>query len=179
MKRKIEPISFRSRDEESEPLNQSTGSDKKCTEIKYKLGILDYFIIGLLLIAAVIVISVQIYMFVLRSDSNPPLSWLKVLSPLMAFFCLPVVIAIAFNTVNPYEIRSIIAAVVGIVSFSLFLFLLLLSRALDEEMSIGTAIFALPACLVIFLSGYAISAWCFSREKIAKPTWNPSEPIII
>jgi hypothetical protein len=131
MKRKIEPISFRSRDEESEPPNHSIGSDKKYTEIKYKLGILDYFIIGLLLIAAVIVISVQIYMFVLRSDSNPTPSWSKVLSPSMAFFGLLVVIAIVLNVINPRKIRFRIAAPVGIVSFSLLFLLLLISLYVD------------------------------------------------
>jgi hypothetical protein len=166
MKRKIEPISFRSREGESEPLNQSTGNGKKCTEIKYKLGILDYFIIGFLLIAALIVISVQIHMFVLQSDSDPPLSWYKVLSPLMAFFCLPGVIALVLNVMYPREIRSIIAGIVGIVSFSVFFFLLFLSRTLDGESEIS-----IPAniAIAIFFAGislliYGCAIACFCEE---------------
>jgi hypothetical protein len=175
MKRKIEPISFRSREGESEPLNQSIGSDKKCTEIKYKLGLLDYFIIGFLLIAAVIVISVQIYMFVLRYGSDPTLSWLKVLSPLMAFFGLPSVIAIVLNVMYPREIRSVIAAPVGIVSFSLLFLLLLISLEWDEliHWTIGVDILASVACCVIL--AYIFYGLCGDRLGL---TEDSSETII-
>jgi peptidoglycan/LPS O-acetylase OafA/YrhL len=169
MTRKIEPISFRTRREEQEiPFHLRkfgmNGAGTKGRE--YSWG---YFIIGFLLLAAILVLCLLHYLIQLRYGSDPTLSWCKVLSPLIAFFTVSALLAFVYYQKRPYGF----VAILGFISLGLVLLLFMLSLTWDGELqtSIVVAI-VLPIVLTIVViviyslaHDWSIDQTCFKPKK--------------